>query len=170
MISRTIALATGLLFGVVTSQLPEFGQQYRQRLGGAIEELQGVVRQFDADALASGLNRTGAIQHMTSSSDPFLQRRGHSIERTVSRLDKLQNERGIYDRAGSFGRIIALAENADGPILRSAFNDFEPAVPVTSEGFVIGGAGFLTGWGFVHLLVLPFHRRKRRKGGAIRST
>ena len=42
-----IAAAAGAL---TASQLPEFAQQYRQRLGGALEELRQVVADFDADA------------------------------------------------------------------------------------------------------------------------
>ena len=36
MISRTIAMALGLTLAVTFSQLPEFSQQYRQRIGGVI--------------------------------------------------------------------------------------------------------------------------------------
>ena len=55
MIARTMALAAALLGGVTTSQLPEFAQQYRQRLGGAIDALTQVVEEFRADAAAHGL-------------------------------------------------------------------------------------------------------------------
>ena len=35
-----VAFVIGLLLGFVLSQTPEFAQQYRQRLGGAVDELQ----------------------------------------------------------------------------------------------------------------------------------
>ena len=48
MILRYFALAVALAAGLVTSQLPEFSQQYRQRLGGAIDELSRILADFDA--------------------------------------------------------------------------------------------------------------------------
>ena len=38
-----VAFVIGLLLGFALSQTPEFAQQYRQRLGGAIDELQRIV-------------------------------------------------------------------------------------------------------------------------------
>ena len=57
-IARTVGLAFGLLGGLVASQAPEFGQQYRQRLGGAIDELNRVVARFDEDARRPGRSGT----------------------------------------------------------------------------------------------------------------
>ncbi|MFL4990854.1 MAG: DUF2937 family protein, partial [Microvirga sp.] len=44
---RIVAFGMGLLGGVVASQGPEFGQQYRQRLGGAVDELRQVISRFE---------------------------------------------------------------------------------------------------------------------------
>jgi Protein of unknown function (DUF2937) len=41
-----IALLSALLF----SQAPEFTQQYFQRLGGVVDELDSIVRHFDEDS------------------------------------------------------------------------------------------------------------------------
>ena len=48
-----VAFVIGLLLGFVLSQTPEFAQQYRQRLGGAVDELQRIVLQFDDDVRAA---------------------------------------------------------------------------------------------------------------------
>ena len=37
--TRRLALAIGLVFAIIAAQAPEFAQQYRQRLGGALDEL-----------------------------------------------------------------------------------------------------------------------------------
>ena len=47
-IVRIVAVGCGLFGGIVASQGPEFSQQYRQRLGGAIDELKQVIARFDA--------------------------------------------------------------------------------------------------------------------------
>ena len=52
---RPISFALSLLGAALATQAPEFAQQYRQRLGGAIDELRGMVAQFDAEASFCGL-------------------------------------------------------------------------------------------------------------------
>ena len=59
---RMIILALGLVFGGVFSQAPEYAQQYRQRLGGAIDELKQVVADFNADAEREGLQTDDALK------------------------------------------------------------------------------------------------------------
>jgi len=43
MIFNRIAFALALFAAVLGSQFPEFAQQYRQRLGGALDELDRIV-------------------------------------------------------------------------------------------------------------------------------
>ena len=43
MFVHRLALAIALLAGLIGSQGPEFAPQYRQRLGGAVEELNRIV-------------------------------------------------------------------------------------------------------------------------------
>ena len=50
--------------------------------------------------------------------------------------------------------------------MRGAFQAFEPAVPVTSEGAVAAGLGFLGAYGLIRLAATPF--RRRRRGGKVR--
>ena len=47
---RRLSMAIGLLCGLAATQAPEFAQQYRQRLAGAVDELSRIVNQFDAEA------------------------------------------------------------------------------------------------------------------------
>ena len=55
MFARVLTLAGGLSGAAGLSQFPEFSQQYAQRLGGAVEELQLFVEEFDADAAGVGM-------------------------------------------------------------------------------------------------------------------
>jgi hypothetical protein len=48
MFARRLALAIAVLAGLIGSQGPEFAQQYRQRLGGTLEEIKRIVSEFDA--------------------------------------------------------------------------------------------------------------------------
>ena len=53
LLRNTMTMAFGLAGALTLSQAPEFAQQYRQRLGGALDELRRVVADFDADAAKS---------------------------------------------------------------------------------------------------------------------
>jgi Protein of unknown function (DUF2937) len=55
MLLRRLALAVGVVCGLIATQAPEFAQQYRQRLAGAVDELSRVVKTFDAEARLSRL-------------------------------------------------------------------------------------------------------------------
>ena len=66
---RTLSLFGGLALGLALSQFPEYAQQYTQRLGGAVDELRAVTRQFDAAATAAGLSREQALARYGLSTD-----------------------------------------------------------------------------------------------------
>lgn len=162
MLRSRLALCFGLLTGVAASQLPEYGQQYRQRLGGAIDELQPIVAAFDADCARQGLSRQEGVTRLLANEDPLARGRGSEIEETAQRLQKLVRSQTAMAQPGSVGRLAALAVEFDPLIARRAYESFEPAVPVTAEGFAFGGLGFVAGFGLFRLLGAPFARRKRR--------
>lgn len=160
-LGRTLTVAIAILAGIVGSQLPELGQQYRQRLGGAVDALAAVVADFDADATRNGLDRTDALAEMAANPDPLIQDRAASLRRTIGRYDRLAAQEEAYRTAGPFARLAAFATNFDPELLSATVEDYEPAVPTTSEGAVAAGGGFFAvifaGGG----LGLLFRRRKR---------
>ncbi|MFN3498187.1 MAG: DUF2937 family protein, partial [Pannonibacter indicus] len=93
MLARPVALAFGLLAGITASQLPEFAQQYRQRLGGAIDALQTVMLQAAEDAQRSGLDVDGAIARLKASGDQLVAAQGRSLEEIGDRLANMRAER-----------------------------------------------------------------------------
>jgi len=161
MILPRLALGFGLFCGVVASQAPEFAQQYRQRLGGALDELTSLVDQFSLDARDAGLDSAGAIAKLEASGDQLVRDRGKAMEQTIARRDRLADQKTRMHQAGSFSRLIVLAQSYDAGIARRAWGDFEPAVPTTSEGFATAGAGALAGYGLLRLLGAPFRRRRK---------
>ena len=163
-IARTLGLAFGLLGGLAASQGPEFAQQYRQRLGGAVDELRRVVERFERDAQATGQTREGAIGRLNENQEELVRRQGAAMRANVERLDRLERQQQAFLTAGPFQRLAVLAQDFDSDIARAAFRDFEPAVPTTTEGFVTAGVGFVAGWGVSRLLGIPlrylFFRRR----------
>jgi len=160
-IARIVAFGLGLCGGVIASQGPEFAQQYRQRLGGAIDELRQVITRFDADAQASGETRGSAIARLRSNPDDFVSRQGVAMQANEERLDRLESHRGVMMQAGPFSRIALMVRDGDRDVMEAVYRDFEPAVPVTEEGILSTAIGFIAVWGGL-LLLTGFLRSLRR--------
>lgn len=151
-IIRIVAFGMGLCGGIVASQGPEFAQQYRQRLGGAIDELRQVITRFDADAQASGETQASAIARLRSNTDDFVSRQGAAMQANVERLNRLEAHRGAMMQGGPFARIALMVRDGDQDVMEAVYRDFEPALPVTEEGILSSAAGFVTLWGGLLLL------------------
>ncbi|MEF2547859.1 DUF2937 family protein [Aurantimonas sp. E1-2-R+4] len=80
MIARVFA---ALLTGTVFSQSVEFTQQYLQRLGGAVDEIEMVVARFDAGAARAGVSRDAALKRLRGNSDPLAARQGEDAAATI---------------------------------------------------------------------------------------
>lgn len=146
-------LVVMLLSGTATSQLPEFSQQYRQRLGGAIDALEEILADFRRDAEQFGLTVQQAIQRQRSSPDPFVRARGNSMAVAETRLDRLKRQQQELAAAGPVQRMVIFVQGFDARLARATADDFEPAIPVTLMGFASAGAGGLAGFLIVRLLV-----------------
>ncbi len=161
-ILRAIILAGGLAGGAVTSQFPEFSQQYLQRLGGAVDALEDVTADFDATAQSVGLSRDDALAQMTGT--PFLDRRRLDMTTTFQRHDALSAALAKLEGQGPFMRAYYLPQMRDTQIAKAAWAVYQPAVPLNLAGLIFAGAGFLFGaiaLGFVfRLFAMPFRRSK----------
>lgn len=144
MFVRTIAIGLGLICAVATSQLPEFTQQYLQRLGGAVDELRAVVERFDADAREMGLSRQEAVRRLATNPDELVKRRGLAAERDLSRFNRLAPHYFQMTRSTPLGRTIEFTQ-ADPQIARRTFDDYQPAMPLTIAGLVAAAIGFFIG-------------------------
>jgi len=160
---RRLALAIGLLCALVGSQLPEFAQQYRQRLGGALDELNRVIAQFDSEAQGQSLTRAQGIERLKGNEDSLARDRGLAIERDVARADRLSRQKEAFQNGGPVTRLATLIANFDPATAAQAIRDFEPAVPITFEDFVVAGVALVLGLGATHLVAWPIRRRLRRR-------
>ncbi|MXQ12814.1 DUF2937 family protein [Microvirga makkahensis] len=170
-IVRIVAFGLGLLGGVTASQGPEYSQQYRQRLGGAIDELGRVIAQFDANAAANGESQDSAIARLRSNPDDLVSRQGIAMQGNVERLGRLQAHRQAMMQAGPFARIALMVRDGDRDVMEAAFRDFEPAVPMSEEGLLSAAIGFVAVWGGTLLLAgfVRSLRRRPRKPAAVRA-
>ena len=169
MIARTLSLVLGLSGAAGLSQFPEFSQQYLQRLGGAVDALGQVVAEFDADAARLGLTREAALADLAQGGRMGAER-SETMARTMARHARLSADLAALEGAGPFTRARLAAHLGDREIARRTAEAFKPAVPVTFEGAVFAGTGFVLGALIVGLArsllaalsgVLP--RRSRRR-------
>lgn len=167
MIFRRFAFVVGLAVAVLASQLPEFAQQYRQRIGGALDEMSRQIAAFEGEAAAQSVDRDRAIARLEENADPLAQERGLAMADTVMRRDRLQLQKDAFATAGPFSQYAALVRDLDPGLARRAYADFQPAVPVTAAGFVSAGAGLVVGWLLTHLLAWPIRRRRVPRGVAV---
>jgi Protein of unknown function (DUF2937) len=157
-IARTIALGFGLLGGVDASQGPECAQQYRQRLGGAIDETRRVIARFDEDARQTGQTREAAIDRLRQNPDRLTSLQGDAMRANIERLARLERQRQAFAEAGPFHRLTLMLSDGDADLARATYRDFEPAMPTTTEGFLAALLGFLGGYGLSRLIGHPMRR------------
>ncbi|GJE58334.1 DUF2937 family protein [Methylobacterium trifolii] len=161
---RTLGLALGLLGGGLAAQGPEFAQQYAQRLGGAVDELRREIATLEADAKATGNTRDGAVERLRGNPDGLVARRGEAARYDIERLARLSAQQQALAQATSpLGRLVAVMRDPDVSIARAAYQDYDPALPVTTDGLVAGLLGFLATWGGWRVLSDLGRRMARRR-------
>jgi len=160
-LTRRLAVAVGLAFALIGAQLPEFAQQYRQRLGGALDELNRMIAEFDAEAKDQSLSREQGLERLNRNDDPLARQRGQAVGQEIERADRLSRQQQAFRDAGPLSRLAVMAENFDSSTFEQAAREFEPAVPVTFEAFVIAGVALILGWAATHLAAWPIRRRWR---------
>ena len=157
---RILAMAGGIAGAVAMSQFPAFSQQYVQRLSGAVDELRAVTIAFDTTARVAGLSREEALDRMGSSD--FQTRLRDDMRTRIYRYERLNADYQALAAAAPLERLTRAWRFRDADLARRTWDDFEPAVPVTMDGFVMAGIGFAAGWAFVSLIMglalRPFRR------------
>ncbi|MEM9581082.1 MAG: DUF2937 family protein [Pseudomonadota bacterium] len=156
---RTLTLVAGLTGAAGVSQFPEYSQQYMQRLGGAVDELERVVQRFDADAAQLGFSREAALVDLAQGGE-FGAARATSMVQTIDRHAQLKVDLRALQGLGPFSRAKYAARFTDTELAGRVWENYKPAMPVTFEGAVFAGVGFLGGLALfsalIWLLSLPF--------------
>jgi hypothetical protein len=160
MLARRLALFFALLCAALASQIPEYGQQYRQRLGGAVDELNLIIARFDEDSRQAGLSEQQGIKRLLENNDEFIRGRGFQMQDIIRRRQKLGR---AMDEPQGLERLFSLTFDFDASIARQAYSDYRPAVPVTSDGFIFGGIGFLSSFLLLRLLAFMLKRARGTK-------
>lgn len=138
-----LLVGISVVFAVIFGQAPEFAQQYAQRLGGAIDELDRIVRHFDEDSRRSGYDRPGALALMGRNQEQLIRDQATRMADTIDRLAKLRAQQSAMNQPGSFNRVAAFANGYDQDIASRTWRDFQYAVPISVDAMLFMGAGFI---------------------------
>jgi Protein of unknown function (DUF2937) len=160
MFVRRLALAIAVLFGLIGAQGPEFAQQYRQRIGGALDELKAIIGTFDAEASHEGLAPAAAIARLEQNPDPLARERGRAMDEAVIRAGRLERQLEAMSEAGPIRRLAVFVTNFDPPLAKQTLQNYEPAAPLTFEALAAGGLAAVWGWAATHICCWPFRRRR----------
>ena len=161
MLARRLALAVALIAGLIGSQGPEFAQQYRQRIGGALDELKRMVAEFNVETAREHLTPPQGLSRLEANSDPLARRRGEDMAQTIDRARRLEEQLEAMAAAGPLKRLYVMAKDFDPQIARGTLDNFEPATPLSLEAATAAGLAALWGWAATHLCAWPFRRRSR---------
>jgi hypothetical protein len=161
MFARRLALAIAVLAGLIGSQGSEFAQQYRQRLGSALEELNRIVSDFDAEVRGQNLTRSEGLKRLEDNHDPLARERGEDIGRAIDRAKRLNEQIQAMNSAGPLMRLYVVAKGFDPAIARSNLDNYEPAGPLSLGALTSGGLAALWSWAATRLIAWSFSRRSR---------
>jgi hypothetical protein len=143
------AAVVAAVAAMACAQLPEFIQQYLQRLGGHIDEAKRALRTVTESVAVQGLDEAG---------------RAAAIAAHEARVAALQSARDAIASADPLLRPYALGRHLDPDIASGAWSVFKPAVPLDPIGLMYALAGLFIGWLIYEIvtgiIALPFRRRR----------
>lgn len=153
------------------SQVPEFIQQYVQRLGGHLDEARRQLAQFRHVAGESGLSLDRLIDQTRTNTDPAVAKLSGVMSASVERVQELEQAQAAITHASIWTRPFVFANHADRSIAQATWDAFQPAVPTTPEGFVYAALGVMLLLGLYQLCIrYPISRRYHRRRLAMPAT
>lgn len=139
-----------VLGAVCFCQLPEFIQQYLQRLGGRLDEARRQLAQFTEVAAQSKLTLAEFIQRTGRNVDESVAQLAGVMSNTVTRVDSLAAADLAIRHASLWEKPFVFFAQLDPSIARATFDIYKPAVPTTIEGLIYAVLGMLTFLGLYH--------------------
>ena len=162
LIDRLLLLATAIVGGLV----PGFISQYRQRLGGRLDQALADLAPWQhlADEYHHG-KLAELIQYHLASSDPTFHAEGAIIQSLVQTVGRLQAACDALHTT-LLRQLAYLSTHTDPELARATFHDWVPTFALSVEGLVFALAFALTLWLSFHALwwLVGVSVQRRSKG------
>jgi hypothetical protein len=123
------------------SQIPEFMQQYTQRLGGHVDELSHLLKMVKQSAALSNKNMETYIQKFMTQGDPDFVHQGEFMSSLLSRWEQLSNSLARVMESSIWAKPYVFFTNVDGEIFTSTAKSFQSGFALTIEGVVYTAFG-----------------------------
>jgi hypothetical protein len=146
LLDRILCVAGAVAF----SQLPEFMQQYLQRLEGHLDEARLQLDRFKDAAAKAGMTLDQLIAGAAQNPDPAMARLGAVVRASAARVNELGAADSALRGASAWDRPFVFLAHADWGIARATWSIFRPAVPATTEGLAYAAAGMIVALALYH--------------------
>jgi hypothetical protein len=134
-----------LLGAVGFCQLPEFIQQYLQRLGGHLDEARRQLAIFENAAASPPFHLTlpQYIERTSANNDPAVAQLGPIMQGALDRVAELSAAESALRNASLWEKPFVFFANLDRSIASATLEVYKPAVPTTTEGLIYAAAGMI---------------------------
>jgi hypothetical protein len=142
LLDRIVLVAAILGFGCV----PSFIAQYRQRVGGRLDQVLADLSPFEQIARRDfGGSLPALIQHHVASTDATFRNEGGAIRQMVDAAARLRDAMQALD-TDLFGQAWWLARHCDPQILQATWSAWQPAFALSIEGLTLALVAGVVAW------------------------
>ncbi len=141
-----------VLGAFVGSQIPEFMQQYTQRLAGHVDELNHLLDQLRQVATYSNKTLEQYIEKFISNADLDFSRQGEFMQGVVNRWQELHQALNHLMQSSIWSRPYIFIKDLQYDIAQSTLTSFQPGINLSAEGLCYTGAGILISLALYHTL------------------
>jgi|SRR5688572_415021 len=126
--------------------VPSFVAQYRQRLGGMLDQASKDLALFqDIANRFHGGDLQRLIRHHLASTDPTFRAEGTAIQTLVENVAQLQASLAALS-TDFYGQLAHLARHGDATIAKATWDAFVPAMSLTAEALLFAFATGVIVW------------------------
>jgi hypothetical protein len=141
-LDRVVLVGAVLAAGCV----PSFVAQYRQRLGGMLDQATQDLALFqDIANRFHGGDIQRLIKHHLASSDPTFRAEGTAIQVMVETVARLRESLAALN-TGFYGQLEYLVRDGDPAVARATWDAFVPAMSLTTEALLFAFASGVVVW------------------------
>lgn len=136
LLDRLLLVAAAITGGLI----PGFISQYRQRLGGRLDQARVDLASWQkiADQFFQG-SLDKLIQNHQGSTDPAIQAEAHLVQSLVTSVHNLQDAVDALN-ADLWHQVAYLTWNADPELMRATFSVWSPTFSLTAQGLLLAAA------------------------------
>ena len=126
--------------------VPSFIAQYRQRLGGMLDQANRDLALFqDIANRFHGGDLQRLIKHHLASTDPTFQNEGRAIQTMLDNVASLKASLAALN-TDFYGQLAYLARNGDATVAKATWDAYVPAMSLTADALLFAAAAGVSIW------------------------